>query len=148
MDDKEKLLSREQVWIDFFRPVYNVAKFAGAPTRGLKFSEETRAKMSAAGKGRKRPPMSEEWKARISSGKIGKKMSPENLAKWRENIRNRFTPEYREKWSAVRIGKISSEDTRKKLSLAGIGNTRAKGFKYPPEAYDSRRKINRQRRVS
>ena len=50
VDAKDSLLSREQVWIDFFKPTYNKAKFAGAPSRGQKMSLETRQKMSISAK--------------------------------------------------------------------------------------------------
>lgn len=145
IDDRTDLLPREQVWLNFFKPHYNIAKFAGSPTRGLKFSAETRAKMSAAGLGRKRPPRSDEWKEKLAATKRGKPWSD----KAKKNLRFKKAvlfsdPEYRMRWAEARSGKIVSVETRAKISAAAMGNTRAKGFKYHPSAYDSRRK----RRVS
>ena len=139
VEDQHKLLEREQAWINFFRPNYNISKFAGSPTRGLKFSDETRKKMSDAQKGRKRAPFTEEHKARISLGKTGKKMSDKALESWRANCMARFTPGYREKWGAVRRGKKLTDEQRKKISLSLMGNSRTRGKKFSSEAYDSRR---------
>lgn len=52
----------------------------GDGNRGKVFSEERRAKISAALKGRKRGPHSEEHKAKISAGGLGKKRSDETRA--------------------------------------------------------------------
>jgi len=62
----------EQYHIDFFKPEYNLLLIAGSRL-GLKYSEETRAKMSAlsAKKGRNKPMFgrthSEESKAKLSA---------------------------------------------------------------------------------
>ena len=53
----------------------------GRGTRGIKHSAETRAKMSAAMRGKKRGPMSEEHRAAISAANRGKTNSPEARAK-------------------------------------------------------------------
>jgi group I intron endonuclease len=57
--EPEKLLEVEQKYIDFYGTVengraFNIAKFAGAPTRGIKFSDEIRKKVSDAMKGKKK----------------------------------------------------------------------------------------------
>ena len=149
VDDESRLLEREQVWLDFFKPVYNIAKVAGSPTKGLKFSAETRAKMSAAHKGRKRPPRPLEWNQKISAAKKLKGMSAAGLASFRVKRKLLFAnPEYREKWAAVRRGYKHTAEAKAKIGLAHIGNTYAKDFKYSPSAYDSRRGPRKQRRVS
>jgi len=48
--DKNKLIEREQVWIDFFNPKLNILKIAGSRL-GSKHSEETKKKMSESRKG-------------------------------------------------------------------------------------------------
>lgn len=132
VDLRERLLEREQCWIDFFKPRYNTAKFAGHPTLGLKHSDETKAKMSASRKGKKRPPFSEEWL--------------KNLRETRRLRQNVISDEGREKIRQTQLGNkhslghYPSEETRRKLSLSRMGNKNALGFKYPPEAYESRRK--------
>ena len=147
VDDLSRLISREQVWLDFFKPAYNTAKNAANPALGLKASAETIAKRVAALRGRKRAPFTAEHRARISAVKAGYKHSPEAIEKMREEKRRRFTPEYRAAWSAARMGKTLSPEHRAKISESLRGNQRAKGFKYPPEAYANRR-LPRTRRVS
>ena len=140
VDDKDNLLEREQTWLDFFKPKYNISRFAGSPMKGLKLSAETRARMSAAKMGKKRPPMTDEHRERISASKKGKKLSGEGLRSLRESFAMRFTPEYRRSWSEERKGKSTiTEEGRKKISASKIGNSYTKGMKFPKEAYDSRR---------
>jgi len=78
---------REQWWIDLLRPAYNVCQMATSPL-GVRRSDATRAKISAAMMGRKRPLM------------IGKKMSPETKAKL----------------SAAMTGRKHSAETRTKMT--------------------------------
>lgn len=49
-----ELLRYEQFFLDTYKPEYNKAIFAGSPTRGMKMSNETKAKMSKALLGNKR----------------------------------------------------------------------------------------------
>lgn len=63
---KEKLLEREQYFIDLFLPKYNLLKEAGSPL-GRVTTEETKAKLSAAALGRKH---TEETKAKLSAQNI------------------------------------------------------------------------------
>jgi hypothetical protein len=86
----------------------------GEGSIGAIFSEETKAKLSEAGKGRifseeskdkMRKPRSEEAKANMSKGQIGKKLSKE----------------HKTKLSAAAIGKKQSEERIKKVSEALIG---------------------------
>ena len=44
VDNKSKLIEREQYWIDLLKPEYNIAKAAGSPL-GVVKSEETKAKL-------------------------------------------------------------------------------------------------------
>lgn len=129
LDDISLLIEREQLWMDFFKPQYNVCKRAGIP--GSKpVSIETRKKRSLALRGRKRPPRSKQWCARLSAAWRPRKLSEEGLARLRAtHLGNKYT-----------LGVRPSVETRKKLSLAKMGNKNALGFKYPPESYDSRRR--------
>lgn len=130
VDDHSMLLEREQVWIDFFKPTYNIAKFAGSPTRGLKFSAETRAKMSAAGKGRKRAPFSEEHRARIGESKKGQKFTAEAIAKMSAaHMGNKS-----------HLGRTFTEEHRNNLSAAARLKRYPNGRNYTYESYSSRRK--------
>lgn len=68
------LIEREQVWLDRFHPYYNTCKTAGSAL-GHIVSAATRAKISAAHKGRKNGPMSEETRKRLSAANSGRKLS-------------------------------------------------------------------------
>lgn len=52
VEDKNKIIEREQRWLDFFNPEYNICKSASNSRLGLKTSEETKLKMSLAAKGK------------------------------------------------------------------------------------------------
>lgn len=51
VEDKTKLLEREQFYLDTMKPVYNILKIAGS-NLGIKRSKETLKRMSAARKGK------------------------------------------------------------------------------------------------
>ena len=104
VDDKTKLIEREQVWIDFFKPAYNKRKIADS-CLGIKRSDEARAKMSAAQK--------------------GKKQSPETIAKRAAALRGKTRPEaVKAKISASHMGIRPSEASKRKMSLAKLGKKR------------------------
>lgn len=113
---------------------YNVSKCADAPTRGMKFSDETKAKISRAlkgnqcAKGHKRPP--EECEA-IRLRSLGKK-----------NFLGRtHTDEAKAKVSAAqkgkrhRLGHTNSPEHRRRISEAN------KGRKVSPERVEQFRKL-------
>lgn len=110
VEDESALLVREQYWIDRLRCVergYNVCPTAGS-CRGREVTPTHREKLSAALRGRKRPPehhaaltgvaRSSETRAKISAAKKGKKLSPEVVAQ--------------------RHGRPCSDETRAKMSAA------------------------------
>jgi group I intron endonuclease len=49
--EKEKVVSREQYYLDLLKPEYNILKIAGSPA-GRQYLEETKAKISEALKGK------------------------------------------------------------------------------------------------
>ena len=76
--DKDDLLIREQYYLTTFKPQYNVSFLANEKTRlGLKSSDEHKARMSRALKGRVSPMLgkkfSEEHRRNISKANKGKK---------------------------------------------------------------------------
>lgn len=104
----DQLDAREQEQIDA-RPrrlLYNIALFAVAPTRGLKFSAATRAKMSSSRLGKK---MSDEVRARCSAAQ--RNLSPEVMARKSLAI------------SLSKIGKPRDAVTIEKVRLANTGRT-------------------------
>ena len=75
--DKNELIEKEQYFIDTLKPNYNCSKVAGS-TRGIKFSEETKKKMSISKTGIK---FSKERKQNISKALKGHKISEETKLK-------------------------------------------------------------------
>jgi group I intron endonuclease len=100
VDNLDKLIPCEQQWIDLFRPAYNTCPTAGS-ARGVKRSVNTRQKLSAALTGNqnatgvtrsdetrqklstraKTRTYSAETRAKMAAAKLGKKQSPELIAK-------------------------------------------------------------------
>ena len=97
---KSVLIKREQFYIDTLDPEYNIARVAGN-CLGVKHTEETKRKVSLAGKGRvfsdehrknlsiamKKYVKTEEHSANISKGKTGKKASNETKRKMAERMK-------------------------------------------------------------
>jgi group I intron endonuclease len=96
VENKEKLIEREQFWIDFFRPAYNKRKIANS-CLGVKRSQQARDNMRNA--------------------QLGKKQSLETIAK--RSIALKGTPrsaETRAKISASHVGIRPTAETRIKMS--------------------------------
>ena len=78
----EILEKREQFWMDHYnaygRHGYNIALVAGRAMLGRNHTDEAKAKMSEAGKGK---PKSNETKAKLSASQLGKKHTEETKAK-------------------------------------------------------------------
>jgi len=108
----EDLDAREQLYLDQM-PKFNTALTAQT-RRGVRHSEETRARIGAAHRGQKRSPKA---CANISAGLRGLKASCDAKAKM----------------SAAKIGRKLSEDCRKNMSVAQSSRPRS------PAEYDSRR---------
>lgn len=111
----DALLVEEQRLIDQVRRErgYNVARVAGAPMRGRKQTQASRAKISAANKGRKRGNFSDEHRAKLRAA-----WKPKNLV---------YTDEYRAKLSAAgkarpykRRGPLSPEHRAKLSAIAKL----------------------------
>lgn len=125
----ERLIEREQFWADALDPACNVGEFVENATRGTRFTEEHRRKLSEAARKRgPHGPCSEETKLKISEAQKGKSIPLEQ----------------REKMSAARRGrKLSYEhcqslkghphpqtpETRMKISQSMKGNKNGLGNK-------------------
>lgn len=89
----------------------HLAKFRAAALarRGIKLSQEQRARLSAAKKGIKRTvPISPETRAKLRAAKLGKKRGP-------------MPSEWRDKLRLAKSGKPMSEDTKRKIGQANSG---------------------------
>lgn len=141
VEDKEKLIEREQNYIDGLCPQYNIMALAGS-NLGHKFSIESRNRLSTARKGRKMPPFTEEHKLNISKAKKGTKASDETKRKMSELRRGKkrwpcseetkkrigaaqlgvkrtpLTAEHKAKVSAAKLGVPQREETKLKLAIS------------------------------
>ena len=101
-------------------------------TKGLKCSDETRAKLSKASMGKK---PSDETRAKLSKANMGKKPSDETKAKIGKAHKGKvISDETRAKISLGNKGKVKSDEHKAKISAANTGkkwsdNIRAKKCK-------------------
>ncbi len=124
--ERAKLAEREQSFIDAYfdhdMPLYNQQP-SHASGVGFTVSAETRAKMSAALRGR---TLSPETRAKMSAAmmgntyNVGRTLSPEHRAKLRGRT---MSPETRAKLLAANLGRTMSPEHRAKLSAANRGRT-------------------------
>lgn len=131
---------RERYWIAFYREHYTLTNLTdgGEGTKGFKFSDEQRQRLSAAKKGYKQTPehvesrikwqrgriVSEQTKAKIRASMLGQKRTPEQVARIKAGrARSNYvcSEETRRKLSLARMGHPVSLETRRKLSLASTG---------------------------
>jgi len=126
-------IERETYWMRLLKPVFNVAPIAGS-VLGLKRSEEVRAKMSKAQKGRpsklKGVARSPDARAAISSGRKGMKFAPEHIANMSAALKGRASP---------RKGVTLSDETKARISASKSGK------KQDPAAVKARAEANRGR---
>lgn len=113
--DVTELIKREQFWIDHLQATsptrgFNAYPIAGSPL-GTKATAETRAKQSAAQKGKKKPPRSTEHCEKIAAAR---RLLPKRKYKPR-------TPEHAARIGAAKLGKKRSLASRLNQSLATKG---------------------------
>lgn len=144
--DNKFLLDMETSYIELFDSTnreigYNLCKFSNDST-GIRFSEETRLKMSIAQRGKK---MSEESKIKISQSNKDKPKSKDHAAKCRvaslghkhseetkEKIRQgnkgkKLSEEHRQKLIEANKNRLITEETREKMRNSQIGKSNASG---------------------
>ena len=122
--DPENTLYYEQIFMDALHPEYNIAINATASMQGLHMPEKTKRKISDANKGR---VFSEETRRKLSEANKGNVMSEEARKKIGEaskghvpwNKGKRLSKETRAKMSEAHQN--ISEETRRKISEAGVG---------------------------
>lgn len=140
----EDLTHQEQYFFDVARPEYNLAPAAGT-CLGVKHSDKARANMSAAhigkkqdpdvvekraaaARGKKRPPLSDEWKKNIGDAQRGKTLPEQQKAKISATLKGTKRPPRSKEWCAnIAKGRVGnprppcSVETKKKISEAQIG---------------------------
>ena len=144
---KEIANEKEKYWIKHLNCKhpngYNLT-IGGQGTLGHKHSEQSKRKMSLAGKGRKK---SEKWKKEKSKERRGKKLSLETRRKISEARIGKKHPrkghplseETRQKISISRKGQMLTEEHRKKL----IERSYMRGKTHSPEAREKIRIANK-----
>lgn len=125
----EKLIEREQYYLDILSPEYNISKTAGS-LLGYRASAETREKMSEAHKGKRNHNYgkrhSEETKRKISKALSGERnpnygrcLSVETRRKISEAKKGtHHSSEHKRKLSETARGRIPSKKTRMRMSEA------------------------------
>ena len=111
--EKSELTHYEQTFVDTFKPAYNICRECVDSTKGYKHTEESIRKMSSAsiGNANAKGKRSEESKLKMSLAQTGKKRSAEAIRKTAlAQIGNTYC-----------LGKHLSEETKRKIGLAGIG---------------------------
>lgn len=110
----------EQRWIKHFRDIgvaLTNATDGGEGTVNVNLSIETRARMSVSA--HNRPPMSHETRAKLSAAHKGRKKSPEMCAKLgASHVGLKHTPEARAKMSAANTGRKHTLEARAKIAAA------------------------------
>jgi len=113
---KERLIEREQFYIDNEKPAYNILPTAGN-SLGLKLTDEAKRKISEAMKGKVK---SDETKRKISEAMKGKV---------------KLTDETKRKISKAKKGKVKlTDETKRKISEAMKGKQNSLGVKHTDEA--------------
>lgn len=101
----DKLIEREQLYIDWFKPQYNI-RIVAENNSGLVHTKEVKLKISLSKRGKKRPAhigiiVSQTWKTRIVSEETKKKMSEAKKGK-------KFSEEHKRKIALAHLGKSKS----------------------------------------
>ena len=151
----ELLTEREQYWMDFYgyKNTYNTAPAAGSTIgikqtpetcakisaskmgnhnrTGIKHTKAARAKISAAGKGRK---YTAETIAKRAAANTGQKRSPEARARMSaaqagKGLGRKHTIETRVKMSEAGKRKVFTEEHKRNISISKMGNTGGRGTK-------------------
>ena len=137
--DSENLLLYEQMCLDALKPEYNIATNAFAPARGVKRSDETKARLRESHLGntsRLGTKASDETKVKMRNVRLGKKHSDETKEKLRKistgnkyNLGYKHTEEAKLNMGKSHIGSKRSEETKEKMRNAQLGNKNCLGKK-------------------
>jgi group I intron endonuclease len=123
---EENWEEREQYWIAHYDNLTNETA-GGEGLHGHRFSDDHRRKLGEAQAGNTK------WLGRKHKPETRAKMSVKMSGENNPNYGKTFTKEYRKKLSEAQKGRRHSDETRRKMSQAAKGNTRAKGHKQTEE---------------
>lgn len=119
---RDQLLAREQHWIELLDVVetgFNIAPFAGAPTRGRRLTPEHIAKVIAARSGYS---PSAETREKIAAAHRGRVVDRDRVEKQRASLTGRKQPaDEIERRRLSMIGHAVSDETRQRIGAAHKG---------------------------
>ena len=137
--DKENTAMYEQIYLDYYKPEYNIAIDALCPNKGKHLSEEHKRKIGEANSKHKVSeeqkeflrqfhvgiPLSEDHKRKISEankGKPHKGQFEKGNAAWNKGLlmTNPVSEETREKLRVSSLGRKHTEEAKIKIGLASI----------------------------
>lgn len=90
--EPDRLIAEEQAEFDRCKPEYNICPNAGS-TLGRRHSAQTRRKIAAKKRGSMMPPRSDEYRAKLSAAHKGRAKSPTHLEALQAGRRARVTTE-------------------------------------------------------
>lgn len=129
--EEARLLEREQFWLDSVRPEFNICPTAGN-TLGRRFTSEAKEKIRAKAIGRKAPPRSAEYRAKISAIHKGRKLSEEHMAAlqagrskrvWTDEQRAAAAKATRDRYESGVFSRERPEEYRNKIAESLRGRT-------------------------
>jgi len=126
IEDKNKIIEREQFWIDFYCVTnpdigYNLSPTANSQL-GFRHSEESKKKMSESAK-----KYSKEISERMKKLNTGKKMSDEQKTKISKKIKGlKRSDEFKNKMSIIRKTNPMKQTSIEKMRLTKIGSVSKK----------------------
>jgi len=133
VDHVKSLILREQYYMDFMTPEYNIARIAGS-NLGVKHTPETIEKF-------RRRPRTPETKEKLRLANLGIPPSPKAIENSRAaNLGKPRTPKTKEKLRVANIGRKHTPASKAKMSAAKLGK------KQSPEHIESRIAPTRGRR--
>lgn len=134
LDEQDDLLKFEQYFLDLIKPCFNTSFIAGS-TKGIKYSEDVRRKMSERNKGiapnyiltdEIRRKMSESRKKRITKQETREKMKARMTGENNHLFGKKHTEETIQKMREVKIGKKMSDEAKEKHRQRMIGKSYSK----------------------
>lgn len=121
--DRDRLIEREQYYIDGLAPAFNTARIAGN-TLGVLHTPESKKKMSEARKGKRTSlgrKLSDDTKRKIGQSRIGKPLHPNfKAASIAANTGRKHSKEDRAKLAAIQ-SKVSRQDAREIWIASKLG---------------------------
>ena len=129
--DKENTAMYEQIYLDYYKPEYNIAIDALCTNKGKHLSEEHKRKIGEANSKHK---MSDEQKEFLRQFHVGIPLSEEQKMKMSESQKKAHSEKeygFVKGQVAHNKGKPMSEEQKLKLSIANKGHT---GYKHTEEA--------------